>query len=316
MSLQCINQASSTIDSCIPKEIWDSLTNEDRSAYFRMKLQFHQNQRMVGKESRIVSFHKELLNVRSFIERREEGIEERSIVSGVCFAGRFICVNTRQLKCFLGRCKSSINGCFQQLGYVALKTKTKARNCILSVMHTLVNNQGNLRQWTVRCSSNAAMFSIVSTFPDIEIPEIKDEELVLPIKKTDGQNENQNLIYHQKQNNNNLINNKSNTYIKNGLFNYNSFHNKTLGNSCLKSTEGRIIKANTHEKIINELVLPPVEQLIQPTCFDIDESEWGIEISRDNFYLIDYNIETFELNEQLVEQIHPISWNEDATFWV
>lgn len=164
---------------------WNRLTNEDKAEFHRLRLRFHQSQRSSGKDRRVVSFHKELLTVLAFVERRPEGKEERSIVCGAGFAGKFICVNTRSLKAFLGRCKSSINGSFQQMGYVALRTKTKARNCVLSIMHSLIDDVMNLRQWTVRCVSKHASFAIVSSFPDAKTPDIHEDDLVkLPERPT------------------------------------------------------------------------------------------------------------------------------------
>lgn len=167
-----------SIDSLAPAWAWNKLTSDDKAEFYRLRLQFHQAQRQSGKDRRVVSFQKELLTVLAFVERRSEGKEERSIVCGAGFAGKFICVNTRSLKAFLGRCKSSINGSFQQMGYVALRTKTKARNCVLSIMHSLIDDVTNLRQWTVRCVSKNAQSPIGSSFPEAKIPEISDDDLV------------------------------------------------------------------------------------------------------------------------------------------
>jgi hypothetical protein len=113
-----------------------------------------------------------------FLERSPENLENRSIVTGVCFAGRIVCVNTRQLKQFLNRCKSSINGSFQQLGYVALRTKAKARQCVINVLPALQNEQNILRQWTVRVVSEEAQFCFVSAFCNIPLPEITSDDLL------------------------------------------------------------------------------------------------------------------------------------------
>jgi hypothetical protein len=89
----------------------------------------------------------------------------------------FICVNTRQLKDFLGRCKSSINGSFQQLGYVAVPTKSKARTCVLSLLPGLVNEPNILRQWTVRGASGDSQLCFVSRFKPEPLPEITPADL-------------------------------------------------------------------------------------------------------------------------------------------
>jgi hypothetical protein len=96
----------------------------------------------------------------SYIERSSIGIEERSILVGVAFAGPYICVNTRQLKLLIGRCKSSINGNFQQLGYTSLRTKSG--ELLSTILPSLVNEMTVLRQWTVRCASEDAQFCFAS----------------------------------------------------------------------------------------------------------------------------------------------------------
>jgi hypothetical protein len=100
-------------------------------------------------------------------------------VTGIAFAGPFICVNTRLLKSFLGRCKSSINGGFQQLGYVAIRTKTKAHACILAIMRSLANDSNVMRQWSVRSASPAALVCFVSSFPVSNLPEVTESDLNL-----------------------------------------------------------------------------------------------------------------------------------------
>jgi hypothetical protein len=123
-------------------------------------------------------FPRELTTVIEYLERSSDNREARCIVAGVCFAGGLVCVNTQQLKGFLKRCKSSINGSFQQLGYVALRTKAKARNCVLTVLPSLQNDQRVLRQWTVRVVSEEADFCFLSSFTRVALPEITDEDLV------------------------------------------------------------------------------------------------------------------------------------------
>jgi hypothetical protein len=145
----------------------------------RLRSQLHASQQVPTKDSRLVAFRNELTLVLRFLERDEAHREVRSILAGIAFAGPFICVNTRLLKNFLGRCKSSINGGFQQMGYVALKTKAKARNCILTVMRTLTSDHVLLRQWTVRGASGAADSCFVSSFPVQLLPEIAPSDLLI-----------------------------------------------------------------------------------------------------------------------------------------
>jgi hypothetical protein len=178
-----VSIAASAAEVCGPPTIWNRLSQEDHSEYFRYRVHFHQTNRS-GNDHRVAGFHRELISALSYIERRSEGQEDRSIVCGVAFAGPYICVNTRLLKAFLGRCKSSINGSFMQMGYVALRTKSKARSCVLSCLHSLIDDEPNLRQWTVRCASQSALFCINSSFARLDRPEILESDLIQPVKKS------------------------------------------------------------------------------------------------------------------------------------
>jgi len=167
----------------LPPVYWNALSQEDKKEYLSLKNSFLHGSKISSKDRRIVTFSNELQVVRNFLERSNENQEARCILTGVCFAGPIVCVNTRQLKTFLSRCKSSINGSFQQLGYVALRTKSKARNCIISVLPSLQSQQNILRQWTVRVASEDAMFCFVTSFSNVQLPEILDEDL-FPEKKS------------------------------------------------------------------------------------------------------------------------------------
>lgn len=150
---------------------------KEKAEFLQLRDQFHQNQKVSLKDRRLASFSSELQAVLNFTEKSDDYRENKCILIGIAFAGPFICVNTRQLKTFLGRCKSSINGSLQQLGYVALRTKSKARNCVLSVLPALTNEANLLRQWSVRCASEDAKFCFISRFMPTNIPSITNEDL-------------------------------------------------------------------------------------------------------------------------------------------
>lgn len=168
---------TSTPDIPLPPGYWNAISQEDRAEFIRLRTNFHHGQKISSKDRRIVTFRKELLIVLHYLERTQENMESRCVLTGVCFVGPIICVNTRQLKSFLSRCKSSINGSFQQLGYVALRTKAKARNCVVAALPSLQNQQNILRQWTVRVASNECQFCFLSSFSHVQLPEINEDDL-------------------------------------------------------------------------------------------------------------------------------------------
>jgi hypothetical protein len=160
---------------------WNSVCQDDRKEFIRLQTLFHHEQKNPVKDRRLVSFFNELQSVLEFTERSASGFEERCLLAGIAFGGSFICVNTQQLKAFVGRCKSSINGSFQQLGYAALKTKQKAKACLLLLLPSLANEVMAFRQWTVRYASQSAQFCFISRYrprclPDISEADLQDEK--------------------------------------------------------------------------------------------------------------------------------------------
>lgn len=137
-----------------PLPFWDHLSTEDKAEYQRLKESFHQQHLAKGK-SNSFSFQNDLRKVLAYVERRPENQELRSIVCGICFGNSFVCVNTRQLKLLIGKCKSSINNGFQHLGYVSAKNKVK--QSLFSVLPNLSKDPALVRQWTVRCADSNAL---------------------------------------------------------------------------------------------------------------------------------------------------------------
>jgi hypothetical protein len=167
-----------SIEASLPQPYWGNLSPADKTEFLRLRTSFYQGQRTSStKDKKIVSFSNELISILKYIQHSEVGRENRTVMVGVCFAGPFIGVNTRQLKNFIGRCKSSINSSLQQLGYVALKTKSKARTCILSIIPSLINDQNILKQWTIRCASDDTQFCFVTDLRSLKLPVITPEDL-------------------------------------------------------------------------------------------------------------------------------------------
>jgi hypothetical protein len=158
-------------------DYWNQLSSDDKSEFLKLRAGFRQGQKVSSKDRRVITFRRELLMVRDYLERSDSNREARCVIAGVCFAGPYVCINTRQLKSFLSRCKSSINGSFQQLGYVAIRTKCKAKSCVLAALPSLRSQQDLLRQWTVRWTSDQADFCFVTSFSAVEMPEITADDL-------------------------------------------------------------------------------------------------------------------------------------------
>lgn len=162
-------------DSLSIGEAWNALSSEDQQTYLSMRNDFQKESKPSRKDRKTAIFKKEIQMIIDFIEHSPDGREARSIVSGIAIGGSFICVNTRQLKNFIARCKSSINVSFQDIGYIAVKTKAKAKSVVSTVIPSLTGNAGFLRQWTCRFCPTLPLFQSRFIFPDF--PPISDSDL-------------------------------------------------------------------------------------------------------------------------------------------
>jgi hypothetical protein len=161
----------------LPLSYWNQISQDDQTEFIKLRAHLHRGQQPMSKDVRMASLRRELLLVLSYLERSPDNMEARAILAGICFVGAAVCVNTRQLKCLLGRCKSSINGCFKQLGFVAVRTKAKARGFIAAALTSLKDRPEIIRQWTVRCTSSASQFCFLSSFPRDNLPLITSADL-------------------------------------------------------------------------------------------------------------------------------------------
>jgi hypothetical protein len=133
---------------------WSRLTVDDQSEYLRLVVFFATDQRTAGSprasnERRESVFMKEIFTVLEFVDRSSENREERSVITGICVCSPYICLNTSTLKTLLGRCKSSINGLFQDLGYKPSRGRSP-REFVVLALPSLSSDTKALRQWTVR----------------------------------------------------------------------------------------------------------------------------------------------------------------------
>jgi hypothetical protein len=148
----------------VPSNQWDTLTIDDRAEFCALCRAFGRDQFTLSRDPRVITFPADLVRILKFIDRSPNRIEARAMCAGICFLGPLICLNTRQLKGIMGRCKSSINGLLQQLGYVTLRTRATTRFCLIRALPILAQYPAYMRQWTVRHVSEACTICFVSRF--------------------------------------------------------------------------------------------------------------------------------------------------------
>jgi hypothetical protein len=148
---------------------WDLLSDDDKLAYVRLRRYFSTGPSKHVRNSRIDTFEGMIESIRSFAERGDETDWCRFLVCGVCWMENAIAINTRQLRVLVSKCKSSINGCFQQMGYTTSMSHCESWKVLFRRIPLLKDSFAELRQWTIRYKSNV---SISSRIPDIDIPPV------------------------------------------------------------------------------------------------------------------------------------------------
>jgi hypothetical protein len=145
---------------------WGLLAPDDQREYLALRVQFRETIAKSRRGERIDVFVERLKAIRSFINKDPATQWKRSLVCGVIFLKTALAINIQQLKTFIGKCKSSINGSLQHLSYISKPATHAIDEEIIRLIPLLSTDRSEMKKWTVR----------IGTFPDEENPiEIREE---------------------------------------------------------------------------------------------------------------------------------------------
>lgn len=133
-----------------PPVHWELLSQYDLEGYIALRKMFGVEVRKSRKGERLESFLMKMKQIRCYIERGDQNDWKRSIVCGIVFLSNSIAINIQQLKLLFGKCKSSINGSLQQLGYSALPPGKDLSPEFLYRIPFFRKNSSELKKWTIR----------------------------------------------------------------------------------------------------------------------------------------------------------------------
>ena len=136
-------------------QFWWLLTEPDRAAYTLMRTYLMNDSESNQRNKRISSFMRGLEMIKNFCIRGDPNDAVRCIVCGIIWLNEGIASNTQQLSFLMGKCKSSINGSFQILGYKETTPRKNASDMISAAVPLLNGHRGELRKWTVRVLETA-----------------------------------------------------------------------------------------------------------------------------------------------------------------
>lgn len=131
-------------------KFYDMLDPADQERYneLRATLSSHMCRNRRGK--RLETFAEMLGAIKNFCVRNDENDWKRCLVCGVCWLPNGIGINNRQLSILIDKCKSSINGSLQKIGYTALQSRNESSESLRQAIPILKDNFNELREWTVR----------------------------------------------------------------------------------------------------------------------------------------------------------------------
>jgi hypothetical protein len=130
--------------------------------YLVLRAHFHDSCGKSRKGERLDVFNDRLATIRRFVERQDDDDWKRALVCGVFFLPDGLALNIQQLRMLIGKCKSSINGSLQQLGYRAVPPGPDAEEQFLARIPQQCRVLTDLKKWTLRrtASSKKAVFLV------------------------------------------------------------------------------------------------------------------------------------------------------------
>ena len=136
---------------CDTPVFWDRLPESDKKEYSVLKKIIASPACKNRRTKSVEAFADVLETIKTYVVRGDSGDLYRGIVCGMFWSDDGdLAINTRQLRMLLNKCKSSINGSLQLLGYVSPHASTDTPAIIVSLFPFWKDNFRELRQWTIR----------------------------------------------------------------------------------------------------------------------------------------------------------------------
>ena len=146
------------------------LSARDLDEYQNLRRYFFTESSKSKKGDRLDLLNKKLNRIKTYIEKSDGDDWKRGIVCGIFFLSNSLAINIQALRTLLGKCKSSINGSLQQLGYVAKAQTPEFTSELAQKIPLGFRHMAEINKWTMRI--NQASLSPEKPFI-IELPSPK-----------------------------------------------------------------------------------------------------------------------------------------------
>lgn len=135
---------------------WNLLSDDDKKEYLTLFYTIRQNiNNPKAKKKRTISFSETVDLIRKYSVRENQSDAVRSIVCGIFWVDDKVAVNSHRLGFLMSRCKSSINGSLQMLGYKEINSKKETMDIISQKLSSITNDRSEFRKWTIRVKSKS-----------------------------------------------------------------------------------------------------------------------------------------------------------------
>lgn len=144
---------------------WEKLSMTDREGYMSMRETLTSPACKNRRNKSAETFIDVIETIKNFVMRGDKDDLQRGIVCGMYWVGEDLAINTRQLRILLQKCKSSINGSLQMIGYASPAASNDTSSILFNLFPFWKDNFRELRQWTIRRRvSNAHTMALPKNF--------------------------------------------------------------------------------------------------------------------------------------------------------
>ena len=130
-------------------EHFEILSSDDQERYLRLQKDTLNDGKRSPKYAKTKLLEDNLEKIRKFCIRKDEDDIKRCLVCGILWVDEGLCVNIIQLQKLFGKCKSSINTSFRNLGYELTQSRCDSSDPLKKVFAP-IQDLTQLRQWTIR----------------------------------------------------------------------------------------------------------------------------------------------------------------------
>jgi hypothetical protein len=157
-----------------PPPYFHLLSDADRSQYAQLRECLMEPACKNRRNRTVETFTGVVKAIKTFVMRNDEDDWKRGLVCGLFWVPpeETVALSTRQLRLLTSKCKSSINGSFQLLGYGMGVVGADCSAVVVQHLPALAGNFQEIRQWTLRQRLPCSTDRIPST---LEAPFIRQD---------------------------------------------------------------------------------------------------------------------------------------------